>query len=150
VSLGDVEAEPERALLLTVRRYDTVQDGAATRLAAQAGGTRRALQPGALVRSLYLRALPASPPPPAIEAQPAKLMRQPPDCVLDYPWPADYRRNNVMKMVFRPGGKKDEARSPAPVGFDRPVSNGADLEAHLSHNGSHNRRSNSNRRVSTM
>ena len=56
VSLGDVEAEPERAPPLTVRRYDTVQDGAATRLAAPAGGARRALQPGALVRSLYLRA----------------------------------------------------------------------------------------------
>jgi hypothetical protein len=27
VSLGNIEAEPERALLLTVRRYNTVQDG---------------------------------------------------------------------------------------------------------------------------
>lgn len=117
VSLGDVEAEPERALLLTVRRYDTVQDGAATRLAAQAGGTRRALQPGALVRSLYLRAVPASPPPPAIEAQPAKLMRQPPDCVLDYPWPADYRRNNVMKDGVPSWRQKRRGQIPCPGRF---------------------------------
>jgi len=34
VSLGDVEAEPERALLQTVRRYNTVQDCAAHRYSA--------------------------------------------------------------------------------------------------------------------
>jgi hypothetical protein len=33
-SLGDVEAEPERALLLTVRRCNTVQDDAAHRYSA--------------------------------------------------------------------------------------------------------------------
>ena len=36
-SLGDVEAEPERALLLTVRRYNTVQDGGGH----PAGGARQ-------------------------------------------------------------------------------------------------------------
>jgi hypothetical protein len=36
--LGNIEAEPERALMLTVRRYNTVQDGAATRPPRRAGG----------------------------------------------------------------------------------------------------------------
>jgi hypothetical protein len=43
---------------------------------------------------------------------PAKLMRQLPDCVLDYLRPADHWRNNVTKKVFRPDGKTDEALIP--------------------------------------
>ena len=85
VSVGDVEAEPEqRPLLLTVRRYNTVQDGAATRLAAPSRW-RSTRVSSRSASPLAFTCVPASPPPPAIGAHACQAdAPAPPDCILDY------------------------------------------------------------------
>jgi hypothetical protein len=107
VSLGNIEAEPERARLLTVHRYNTVHDGAATRPAAPS----RWCSTPASTRSASALTLPACRPRRHRRSgrMPAKLMRQPRDYVLNYLRSADHLRNNVRRRCSVLTAKNNEA-----------------------------------------